>query len=277
MCSSDLAGTVLGTPRYMSPEQAAGRSVDGRSDLFSLGVIFYELLTGKKAFDSNNVATLMLQIMQKDPEPIRNLAPDVPASLQRVVSRLLGKKPEQRFQTGAQLAEALERELAAITAQEEDSKRNKFIPLRVRWAISAGSALAVIFLVSLGIVYYVELRVIRTQVIDSGAAIAKFIATETAVPVLSQNWVPLELFVKDASERGSFDYLAVTDHDHVVKASTRAEVVGKPFAPLPNARPVVTAADFTASEVTLPDGKEAFLFDTPILFQKTEKIGRAHV
>ena len=261
MCSSDLAG----------------RSVDGRSDLFSLGVIFYELLTGKKAFDSNNVATLMLQIMQKDPEPIRNLAPDVPASLQRVVSRLLGKKPEQRFQTGAQLAEALERELAAITAQEEDSKRNKFIPLRVRWAISAGSALAVIFLVSLGIVYYVELRVIRTQVIDSGAAIAKFIATETAVPVLSQNWVPLELFVKDASERGSFDYLAVTDHDHVVKASTRAEVVGKPFAPLPNARPVVTAADFTASEVTLPDGKEAFLFDTPILFQKTEKIGRAHV
>src|SRR5882724_6437970 len=72
------AGTVIGTPRYMSPEQAAGRPVDGRSDLFSLGVILYELLTGKKAFDSNNVATLMLQIMQKDPEPCRNFAPEVP-------------------------------------------------------------------------------------------------------------------------------------------------------------------------------------------------------
>jgi serine/threonine protein kinase len=270
------AGTVLGTPRYMSPEQAAGRPVDGRSDLFSLGVILYELLTGKKAFDSNNVATLMLQIMQKDPEPCRNFAPEVPASLQRIVSRLLQKRPEQRFQTGEQLAEALERERAAILAQEEEASRNKFIPLRVRWAISAGAALAMLFLVSLGIVYYVELRVVRAQVIDSGAAIAKFIATETAVPVLSQNWVPLELFVKDASERGSFDYLAVTDHDHVVKAATSQDLVDKPFTPPPNASLIVKASDFTASEVNLPGGKAAFLFDTPILFQKTE-IGRIYV
>src|SRR5258706_3886294 len=119
------AGVVLGPPRYMSPEQAAGRPVDGRSDLFSLGVILYELLTGRKAFDSNNVATLMLQIMQKDPEPCRNFAPEVPASLQRIVSRLLQKRPEQRFQTGEQLAEALERERAAILAQEEEASRNR--------------------------------------------------------------------------------------------------------------------------------------------------------
>jgi serine/threonine-protein kinase len=270
------AGAVLGTPRYMAPEQAAGQAVDGRSDLFSLGVILYELLTGKKAFDSNNVATLILQIMQKDPEPIRTIAPDVPASLQRIVSKLLQKRPEQRFQTGAQLAEALERELAAIAAQEEEAKRNKFIPLRVRWALSAGGALAILFLVSLGVIYYVEQRIIRAQVIDSGAAIAKFIATETAVPVLSQNWVPLELFVKDASERGSFDYLAVTDHDHIVKAATTQDIVGKPFAPPPNASLIVKAADFTASEVGLPGGRAAFLFDTPILFQKTE-IGRIYV
>jgi serine/threonine protein kinase/HAMP domain-containing protein len=270
------AGMVLGTPRYMSPEQAAGKSVDGRADLFSLGVILYELLTGKKTFDSNNIATLMLQIMQKEPEPIRNLTADVPASLQRIVSKLLQKKPENRFQTGAQLAEALEREMAAITAQEEDSKRNKFIPLRVRWAASAGLALAVVFLVSLGIVYFIERGVIRQQVIDQGAAIAKFIATETAVPVLSQNWVPLELFVKDASERGSFDYLAVTDHDHIVKAATSPDIVGKKFTPPPNASLIVKASDFTASEVELPGGKAAFLFDTPILFQKTE-IGRIYV
>ena len=270
------AGTVLGTPRYMAPEQATGRAVDGRADLFSLGVILYELLTGKKAFDSDNVATLMLQIMQKDPEPIRTLVPDVPVSLQRIVTKLLQKRPDQRYQSGAQVAEALERELAAITAREEEARRNRFIPLRVRWAMSAGAALAVLFLVSLGIVYYVELRVVRAQVIDSGSAIAKFIATETAVPVLSQNWVPLELFVKDASERGSFDYLAVTDHDHIVKAATSPGLVGKIYAPPANATLITKAADFTASEVRLPDGKAAFLFDTPILFQKTE-IGRIYV
>src|SRR5688572_4167344 len=212
------AGTVLGTPRYMSPEQAAGLSVDGRSDLFSLGAIIYELLTGKKAFDSNNVATLIFQIMHKDPPALRALVPDVPVGLQRIVAKLLAKRADHRFQTGAEVAEAFTRELTSLTAQEEEVGRNKFMSLRVKWAAIAGTAIAVIFTLSMIAVYFAEARVIRAQVLDSGAALAQFVATQTAVPVLSQNWVPLELFVQDAQQRGSFDYLVVTDHDRVVKA-----------------------------------------------------------
>jgi serine/threonine protein kinase/HAMP domain-containing protein len=270
------AGTVLGTPRYMSPEQAAGQTVDGRSDLFSLGVILYEMVTGKKAFDSNNVATLILQIMQKDPVPIRTLAPEVPVGLQRIISKLLNKRPDQRFKTGEELAEALGRELAAITAQEEEAKRNRFVSLRVKWAASVGSAIAVVFLISMTVVYYVEARVIRAQVLDSGSSLAKFVALQNAVPALREDWVPVEVFVQDASARGTFDYLAITDHDHIVKASTAKDIVGKKFVPLPNAQEVISAPDLTATSVTLPDGKAAFLFDTPILFQKTE-IGRIYL
>jgi serine/threonine-protein kinase len=270
------AGTVLGTPRYMSPEQAAGLSVDGRSDLFSLGAILYELLTGKKAFDSNNVATLIFQIMHKDPPALRTVVADVPVGLQRIVAKLLAKRADHRFQTGGEVAEALTRELTSLNAQEDEAGRNKFMSLRVKWAAMAGTGIAVIFMLSMIAVYYAESRVIRQQVLDSGAALAKFVATQTAVPVLSQNWVPLELFVQDARERGSFDYLVVTDHDHVVKAATVQDLVGKPFMPPANATPVMQAQDLTASEVTLPDGKAAFLFDTPILFQKTE-IGRIYL
>jgi eukaryotic-like serine/threonine-protein kinase len=270
------AGTILGTPRYMSPEQAAGKELDGRSDLFSLGAIFYELLTGKKAFDSPNVATLILQIMQKDPEPIRTLAPGVPVGLRRSVNKLLSKSPERRFGTGAELAKALERELASIEAQEEEAKRNRFIPLRLKWVAMVGGVLSIVLIASMSIVYYIEARVIRNQVIDSGAALAKLVAQQTAVPVLGQNWVPLESFVADASARGTFDYLAVTDHDHVVKAATAKELVGKAYAPLPGATTVVKASDFTASSVSLPDGRDAMLFETPILFQKTE-IGRLYL
>ena len=270
------AGTVLGTPRYMSPEQAAGLSVDGRSDLFSLGAIVYELLNGKKAFDSNNVATLIFQIMHKDPPPLRTTVPDVPVGLQRIVAKLLAKRADHRFQTGGEVAEAFARELTSLTAQEEEAGRNKFMSLRVKWAAIAGTAIALIFTLSMIAVYFAEARVIRAQVLDSGAALAKFVATQTAVPVLSQNWVPLELFVQDARERGSFDYLVVTDHDHVVKAATVQDLVGKPFTPPANAQPVMQAEDLTASEVTLPDGTAAFLFDTPILFQKTE-IGRIYL
>jgi eukaryotic-like serine/threonine-protein kinase len=270
------AGTVLGTPRYMSPEQAAGLSVDGRSDLFSLGAILYELLTGKKAFDSNNVATLIFQIMHKEPPPIRAITPDIPVGLQRIISKLLAKRADHRFQNGGEVAEALARELASISAQEEEEGRNKFISLRVKWAALAGTVIAVVFTLSMIAVYFVEAGVIRAQVLDSGAALAKFVATQTAVPVLSQNWVPLELFVQDARERGSFDYLVVTDHEHVVKAATVQDLVGKPFTPPAGARPVMQATDLTASEVTLPNGTDAFLFDTPILFQSTE-IGRIYL
>ena len=270
------AGTVLGTPRYMSPEQAAGLSVDGRSDLFSLGAILYELLTGKKAFDSNNVATLIFQIMHKEPPPIRNLVPEVPVGLQRIVAKLLAKRADHRFQTGQEVADALGRELSALTVQEEEAGHNKFMSLRVKWAAIAGTAIAVVFTLSMIAVYFVEARVIRQQVLDSGAALAKFVATQTAVPVLSQNWVPLELFVQDAQQRGSFDYLVVTDHDHIVKAATVQDLVGKAFTPPAGAQPVMQAQDLSASEVTLPDGTAAFLFDTPILFQNTE-IGRIYL
>jgi serine/threonine-protein kinase len=270
------AGTVLGTPRYMSPEQAAGQTVDGRSDLFSLGVILYEMVTGKKAFDSNNVATLILQIIQKEPVPIRTSAPETPVGLQRIISKLLNKRPDQRFKNGEELAEALGRELAALTAQEEDAKRNKFVSLRVKWAASVGVAIATVFLLSMTIVYYVEARVIRAQVLDSGSSLARFVALQMAVEVLRENWVPVEAFVQDASARGTFDYLAITDHDHVVKASTAKDIVGKQFVPFPNAQEITSAAELTASSVTLPDGTAAFLFDTPILFQKTE-IGRIYL
>lgn len=270
------AGTVLGTPRYMSPEQAAGLSVDGRSDLFSLGAILYELLTGKKAFDSNNVATLIFQIMHKDPPPIRNLVPEVPVGLQRIVAKLLAKRADHRFQTGQEVADALGRELTSLAVQEEEAGHNKFMSLRVKWAAIAGTAIAVVFTLSMIAVYFVEARVIRQQVLDSGAALAKFVATQTAVPVLSQNWVPLELFVQDAQQRGSFDYLVVTDHDHIVKAATVQDLVGKAFTPPSSAEPVMQAQDLTASQVTLPDGTAAFLFDTPILFQNTE-IGRIYL
>jgi methyl-accepting chemotaxis protein len=146
----------------------------------------------------------------------------------------------------------------------------------VKWAAIAGSAIAVLFFLALGVVYFVEARVIQAQVLDSGASLAKFVAVQTAVPALQQNWVPIVVFVQDASARGSFDYLAVTDHDRVVKASTVQELVGKPFVPPANQTLLLSAPDFTASQAALPGGREAFLFDTPILFQTTE-IGRIYL
>ncbi len=263
------AGTILGTPRYMSPEQAMGRDVDGRSDLFSLGAILYQLLTGVQAFNSANLALLMLQIVQQDPAPISSLAPDVPDGLQRVVMKLLAKRPEHRFQTGQKTAEALQRELSAIEAQEKETKRNRLLPLPVKLAVLTGAVLGVLFLSSMAIVYSVERSVLRGQAISSGAALARFVALHSAVPALGENWLPLRIFVEDGRARG-FDYLVITDHRHVVQASTEAHLIGHSYRNAPSGNLLEQDAATSVSSATLPDGRSVLLFETPITFQKTE-------
>lgn len=97
-------GMVLGTPSFMSPEQMAGRRVDGRSDLYSLGVMLYQLLTGRLPHRSDSMATLMHQIANETAPDVRSLRPDLPEGLARVVSLMLEKRPEARYASGQLLA-----------------------------------------------------------------------------------------------------------------------------------------------------------------------------
>ncbi len=101
-------GQVLGTPNYMSPEQVKGRPLDGRSDLFSLGVILYEMLTGEKPFVGQNVTTIIYKIVNENPITPRDLDVTVHPGLSAIVTKALAKAPDDRYQTGADLVRDLE-------------------------------------------------------------------------------------------------------------------------------------------------------------------------
>ena len=117
--SRTRTGVILGTPSYMSPEQLSGKRVDGRSDLFSLGVMTYELLTGHLPFQGDTMTTLMYQIVNEPHPKIHGLHADLPACMRAVVDRALAKNPDQRFQTGEEYCQALRKCLDAKTQKKK--------------------------------------------------------------------------------------------------------------------------------------------------------------
>ncbi len=108
-------GMVIGTPAYLSPEQAQGHTLDHRTDIYSLGVVLYEMATGHLPFDADEIPALLLQQVKQQPPPPRLIAPELPVELERVILKTLEKNPVRRFQSAEALASALD----ALVTQEQ--------------------------------------------------------------------------------------------------------------------------------------------------------------
>jgi serine/threonine protein kinase len=148
------AGEILGTPAYMSPEQVKGQQIDGRSDIFSLGIILYELCTGTRPFKGENVAAIFHAVAQEEPVEITKLNPAVPKKLSHIIMKCLSKNREKRFETAEDLAGALSSCIAEIkpkkTASPAADKKRSFI---MRYALYAGWAALLVSLIAGGAWY----------------------------------------------------------------------------------------------------------------------------
>ena len=174
--SQTQVGEILGTPAYMSPEQVQGKPVDGRSDLFSLGVILYELSTGEKPFKGQSITSILREIVEGTPRGPAGIRPDLPEDISAVVMKCLSKNPEDRYQTGKELAEALkgcmESRLHPVEAPPPPVARRRtgllYIP----------AALVVAGLLAFGVFHYAG-KNFRTS---TGGNVAQTTLTTTTVP-----------------------------------------------------------------------------------------------
>jgi serine/threonine protein kinase/tetratricopeptide (TPR) repeat protein len=137
---STAVGAVFGTARYMSPEQARGIEVDSRSDIFSLGVVIYEMVSGRPPFEGATTSDIIASILTRDPPPLRESATGVPEALERVVRRALQKAREERYQTIQELSRDLELEAPREEPGPRVSRRSLW-PLALSTAAIGGLAL----------------------------------------------------------------------------------------------------------------------------------------
>jgi serine/threonine protein kinase len=139
-------GSIIGTLQYMAPEQLEGTEADARTDIFSFGVVVYEMATGKKAFEGKSQASLIAKILETDPPPISSLQPMTPPALDRVIKKCLAKEPEKRWQDAGDLCDELKWVAESGAPAEEfsaaHSKRRPLIPALacVLVAAAAGTA-----------------------------------------------------------------------------------------------------------------------------------------
>jgi serine/threonine-protein kinase len=270
------AGNVLGTPNYMSPEQVLGEKVDSRSDLFSAGVVLYQLLTGHLPFDGETLISVAYKITKTEPPSLDKLRPDVPLSLRRIVDRALKKQPEKRFQTGEEFAAALIGVAKEIKDEEESKGRVGRIPLGVRWAVMMAAILATTMLVTGFFLYRQQYYSMMDQVKGYGGSLAKFMATQNAVPLLSEDWAAIDVFIQETLGRQEFNYIVVVDDKGVIRGANNTELINEKWA-LPDATPLSSSDPGVAVQShKIKDGREVLDFGAPILFQ-SKRIGEVHL
>ena len=143
------AGQMLGSPRYMSPEQAMGREVDGRSDIFSLGAVLYEILTGHYAFDGDSLPSIVYRVVNEAPVEASTLRPQLPAELASLLSRMLNKNPQARpdARTLVNALHALTPTAPQLPAPPQSNRVPRLLPM-----LAFGTPVLVFLLIGLGII-----------------------------------------------------------------------------------------------------------------------------
>lgn len=224
----DTPEPIVGTPRYMAPEQIQGERIDGRSDLYALGVVLYRLLSGRLPFDTEPMGKLIGQVLSEPPPPLEPMDPSTPVELVELVNRLLAKDPDSRYYSGVDVLEELQEIRADLDRGLLKSARQRGSAWR--WPLALSLGLAIVLGSGLAWVFHSQSRAMTEATYGYGDALTSVIARETAEALLLEDSAALSNLVADFAVNPRITHLHVSDRDGLVQASTDPFMQGE-FAP----------------------------------------------
>lgn len=259
---------LSGTPEYMSPEQIGDQPVDGRSDLYTLGVVLFELVTGQLPFQGDDPWSIWKQVMNQPTPQVRPLDPQTPPELLELIRTLLAKDPGQRYQSAAGVAADLRSMARRQTEMTQHWLARRIIPLRVRWPLLMAAVVAVTMVLGLIWVHQRQNQVISNLAFDYGFSLSEWVAMQTAEDLLLQDKLALQSWVDSMSKNRDIVYMAIDGRDTLPSVHSQAADLTRLMGAQLTADHVVRDRGAQrVYSVRQDDGTTYFVFESPIDYQ----------
>lgn len=256
----DESGDLAGTLTHMAPELFSGATADARSDLYALGVVLYQLLSGRLPFEGEDAETLVRRITRNDVRPLEPLRQDIPRELLDLVQRLIAPEPDSRPPGAERVAEELGEIRDGMRRGLVRQARDKSAVWR--WPLLTGLGVALVLVLGLNHLYRTQQQAMAETTFGFGDALASLVAQETAEALILEDNTALSVLVSDFAANDEIRYLHITDREGVVQASTDPYLRGERAPPLEGA-----AIDRDSGSRELVRGNGVLEFRVPIRFQ----------
>ncbi|RCS30602.1 HAMP domain-containing protein [Rhodanobacter denitrificans] len=267
-----LSAEIGGTPAYMAPERLRGEQADARSDLFSLGVVLYWLVTGKLPWpDIGNVEQLIRKRLRSPRPSIRPRDPATPSILISIVRTLLAPAAQSRYQRGAEVIDDLRLAAREYERERENPLATRIISLRLRWASSLGAILSLVLALGLAAIYAKQNTAVTGVALDFGSSMGRMIASESAENLLLGDAAATRALVGDISRNRQIHYLAIADRAGSIIASTQQAEIGHKLPAQDGMKDLSRPGDirtYLGQDAGNRDQGGMLLFDVPIQYQE---------